>query len=583
MGGKKSFDDYGIDTEGVLDGEMKAKCPQCADERKKYWLKTLSVNVSEGVWFCHHCGWSGSLGGKFTKAQIRKIIKPSWLPGTTADMPPKVLTWLVMERKISSDALSANHITARKAWMSPEHPDVMTIQFPYYKDGEVVNVKYRSGDKLFRQEKNAEKCLYRYDDIVHYNGDDPLVICEGEFDALTFCEAGIQTATSVPDGAPDESAKKFKTKFDFLKSAGPILEKYKQVVLCVDTDGPGKLLEQELVRRIGPEQCLKAQMPKDCKDANDVLRKHGVAAVRRLMTEAKPYPVSGIISAESVRSELESMYDNGLERGASTGWSCVDPYFTVKVGEMTIVTGIPGSGKSNFLDAMAINLAQSQGWTFAVFSPENWPVQRHISTLLEKYIGKPFRDRKNFPRMSKDEMYTGLKWVNENFHFIIPREESMSVETILKKARATVLRHGVRGVIIDPWNEIEHDVKAGEREDQYISRSLSSIRRFARFNGVHVFVVAHPRTLIKDKDTGKYKPPTMYEISGGANWRNKADNGICVHRPEVNSPAVEIHVQKIRFREVGRLGTARLNFCADTSGYTEPTPGIVPGINESPF
>jgi twinkle protein len=310
-------------------------------------------------------------------------------------------------------------------------------------------------------------------------------------------------------------------------------------------------------------------MPKDCKDANDVLLRHGKAAVRRLALEAKPYPVSGLIAARDALPEVEYLYENGVERGASTGWLTVDKFYTVKVGEMTIVTGIPASGKSNVLDALAVNLARSHNWSFAVFSPENWPVQRHITTLLEKVEKKPFWNNRYASRMTPDDMSHGMQWLNDHFHFIIPEEETMSVDTILEKTRAAVLRHGVRGVIIDPWNEIEHDMNYAEREDQYISRALTQIRRFARFNGVHIWVVAHPRNLQKDKKTGKYKAPTMYEISGGAHWRNKADNGICVHRPDLNKSEVDIIVQKIRFREVGRPGVATLVFASDTGTYIE--------------
>lgn len=566
----KTFADFGIDVDGVDAGEIRTLCPECSESRKKSWMKSLAVNMDEGVWFCHHCGWSGSLGEEKTEAQIKKFLKPCWRPGTAEDIPPKVFNYLYGERKIGANTLADNFVTAREAWMPPDQ-HCMTIQFPYYKGGEVVNVKYRTGDKTFRQEKGAEKCFYRYDEIAHYDGDLPLVICEGEFDALSMCEAGISTATSVPDGAPSEDATNFRTKFDFLKSAGPIFEKYKQVVICVDTDGPGRKLEQELVRRIGPEQCKKANLPKDCKDANDVLIKHGVNAVRHLVFDATPYPVSGIIEANEVLPDVIDIYDNGLRRGASTGWLSVDQYYTVKVGEMTIVTGIPGSGKSNFLDDMAVNLAKEPGWTFSVFSPENWPVQRHLSTLLEKVVKKPFRQLRHFDRMTKEEMKEGLGWINDHFHFIIPKEEMLSVETILKKARATILRYGVKGIIIDPWNEIEHEMRPGEREDQYISRALTQIRRFARFNGVHIWVVAHPKNQQKDKDTGDYKAPTMYEISGGAHWRNKADNGICVHRPDMTTPLVEIYVQKIRFREVGKIGKVSLKYAMDTSGYIETT------------
>lgn len=566
----KTFSDHGIDIEGVDKGEARAKCPQCADQRKKHWLKTLAVNVDEGMWYCHHCGWSGSLGGDQSQEQVkRKIKRPVWIPEKLEDMPPQAYTWLVRKRGLSQGTLRSNMITARPEWMPGG--EKLAIQFPYTVNGLVVNVKYRTLDKEFRQIKGGMKCFYRHDDLMHCQEKDmPLVITEGELDALALVESGIQTATSVPDGAPSSESQNFQTKFDFLKNSDAVLKKFQKVVICVDTDGPGKILEAELVRRIGVERCFKAEMPKDCKDANDVLLRHGKAAVRRLALEAKPYPVSGLIAARDALPEVEYLYQNGVDRGVSTGWLTLDKLYTVKVGEMTIVTGIPASGKSNFLDALTVNIAKSHNWSFAVFSPENWPVQRHITTLLEKIEKKPFWNNRYASRMSPDDMSHGMQWLNDHFHFIIPEEETMSVDTILEKTRAAILRHGVRGVIIDPWNEIEHDMRYAEREDQYISRALTQIRRFARFNGVHIWVVAHPKNLQKDKTTGKYKAPTMYEISGGAHWRNKADNGICVHRPDLQKSEVDIIVQKIRYREVGRPGVETLVFASDTGTYIVP-------------
>jgi len=553
----KTFSDYNIDIPAGASGEVRTLCPECSPQRKKSSEKCLAVNISKGTWFCHHCGHSGGLKEEADHCPAPVYQKPKF---KKSELPANVVEYF-QKRGIPENILTENQIG-----YGPSFPGKNGIQFPYFKGGVVVNIKHRSHDKDFRQEKNAEKCLYRFDQVSRCLGD-TLAITEGEIDALSIQAAGFNMVSSVPDGAPSAGAKQFNSKFDFLKSAESIFRYYKKIILATDTDAPGRLCEQELARRIGAEKCYRVKYPDGCKDANDVLVRHGAAAVLQFIEKAIPYPVEGLLSPCDYENEVLDLYDRGANRGFSTGWPALDPYYTVKPGEMTVVTGIPGSGKSNFVDALMVNLMASEGWSFAVFSPENWPPERHIQTILEKVERRPFaRHGRTEQRMERSDVSEALQMINAFFQFIVPAEDLLTVETILEKARIAIFRYGVKGVVIDPWNELDH-LYEGKTEAQYLSEKLTKIRRFARMNGVHVWVVAHPKNLSKDSD-GKYKPPTMYEISGGAHWRNKADNGICVHRPDFQTPITEIYVQKIRFREVGKIGMVRLQYCGDTGTYT---------------
>lgn len=554
-----SFADHNIDIPSGSSGEIRTTCPECSSLRRNSSDKCLAVNISDGVWFCHHCGWSGGIKDKTYK-------KPEYK--AKLDLPSSVIDWF-KKRGIGKQVLSDN-----KVGYGQSFKDKAGIQFPYFKGGKVVNIKHRTADKRFRQEKDAQKCFYRFDSLVDRSG--RIIITEGEIDALTCCQAGMDQVVSIPDGAPSANSKTFRTKFDFIRSAEKLLNQFDKVVLAVDNDEPGFRAEQELARRIGPEKCYRVTYPAGCKDINDVLVKHGIEKVKSTISEARMLPISGIIEPLDLKERISELYDKGVVRGASTGWKKVDEYYTVKPCEMTVVTGIPGSGKSNWIDNLMINLSLFHGWSHAVFSPENWPIERHLQTLLEKLCEEPFAKStkewhpygpKIIERMSKDTALAGLKELNEYFHFIVPDEELMTVDTILAKAKIAIFRYGIKGLVIDPWNEVEHDFKR-LREDQYISLQLTKIRQFARKHGVHVWVVAHPKNLRKEED-GTYKPPTMYEISGGAHWRNKADNGICVHRPNYQKDEVKIYVQKIRFREVGKIGEADLKYIRSTGKYGE--------------
>ncbi len=209
-------------------------------------------------------------------------------------------------------------------------------------------------------------------------------------------------------------------------------------------------------------------------------------------------------------------------------------------------------------------------WKFAVFSPENQPMQRFISSIAANYLGKPFR--KGFTtRMTKEELGKARKWIGEHFVFILPPDDCLTIDHILSKAKVAVTRDGIKGLIIDPWNEVDHSRPSSQSETEYISDCLTRIRRFARKYQVHVWIVAHPTKLYKDNN-GKYPVPNPYDIAGSAHFRNKADNCITVWRDLLDEEKdVEIHVQKVRFREVGKVGLVKLCFDVVTGRYSNST------------
>lgn len=388
----------------------------------------------------------------------------------------------------------------------------------------------------------------------------------GNCDKLSLEVAGITSCVSVPDGAPTPDTKHYESKFDFM--AAPELERARIHVIAVDNDAPGIRLREELVRRLGPENCLVVHWPDGCKDANDVLVTYGASVLADCIRDAQPLPIVGAHDVSEYADELKQLYEFGSPRGTSTGWSSVDDCYTVRPGDMTVITGIPNSGKSEWMDALLVNLARNTGWSFGVFSPENHPVPEHIKKIAEKYIGKPFEPGFN-ERMTPSEWDMAQSWINQGFTFIDTEEPSL--DAILDVARQLVKRKGIRGLVIDPWNEVEHVCPVNMSETNYISQCLSKIRRFARNHGVHVWIIAHPTKLFKDKE-GNYPVPSPYDISGSANWRNKADNCITVWRdldPEARDAPVEIHLQKVRHKVVGKIGMAKLRYDRIAGRYFE--------------
>lgn len=553
----KTFTDFGIELRPGATGETKTTCPRCSASRKKRNYPCLNVNVDEGMWNCWHCGWSGTLkGGEWQRPEIRKEYRrPDYVANSTG-LPETVIKWFA-ERGITEKVIKRNSIGYGPIYMPQIEEETTAIQFPYYRGGEVINVKYRDGRKNFRMAAGAERVLYGINDIAEVT-----IWVEGEMDKLAVEVAGFPNCVSVPDGAPAPDSKSYESKFDFL--AAPELAKVRTHILAVDNDAPGKRLQEELARRLGSERCLIVEWPDGCKDADDVLMQHGLDALSACIETAKPLPIVGAYDVADLVGELDTYYAEGMPRGADTGWPLLDRHYSARPGEWTLVTGIPGHGKSEFLDALTINLAARHGWRFGIFSPENQPFSLHLAKLAEKYTGKPFNPGPT-ERMTRTEFDMAATWLDGRYTFILP--ETPTIDAILDIAKALVLRKGIRGLVIDPWNEIEHGKEPGQSETEYISLALSRIRQFARAHGVHVWLVAHPAKLYKEAN-GKYPVPTPYDVSGSAHWRNKADNCIAVWRDTTEGDrTVEVHVQKIRHKITGRIGKVDLSYDPVTGRY----------------
>lgn len=554
----KNFSDFGIDLNGRSGEEVKTTCPQCSHTRKKKSYPCLNVNTVKQIWHCHHCGWSGGLGqgviNRSAPPSRRVYPKPDYRPTALSE---KAMDWFA-KRGITTEVLIRNRISMERVWMPQIEDESTAITFPFYKGGEVVNVKYRDGQKNFRQFAGAQKVLYKYDDIQ----DDVTIICEGEIDALSLEVAGFRNAISVPDGAPSPDAKHFENKFEFLDDER--LDNVKQWILAVDSDEPGRKLEDELSRRLGREKCMRILWPDDCKDANEVLMTYGAEGLRHLIQDAKPFPVEGVFSVSDIEEDINNMLEFGMVKGEPTGWDSVNGLYTPAPGQWTLVTGIPSMGKSEWLDALAINIAETAGWSFGVCSPENQPISWHAAKLMEKRMN----ERLVAGRVNQLKFQEAKAWLNEHFHFIMPEEPSL--DAVLAKAKVLVRRHGMKGLIIDPYNELDHTKrKDGVNETEYVSSFLTQMRKFARENSIHIWLVAHPAKLMKD-NKGIYPVPDGYTVSGSAHFYNKADNIIAVHRDlTVVNAATEVHVQKVRSRWLGKRGIAYLQWQPHSGRFKE--------------
>lgn len=540
----------GIDLHGRRAGILKTKCPKCGDSKHK---ADLSVNISEGCYKCHRasCDFAGYVRIKKEFEPRKEYVIPKWTNNT--NLSDKAVQWF-KKRGISQRVLLQMKVTESPEYMPQTQKEENTIRFNYFRGSNLVNVKYRDGAKNFKMVSGAELLFYNENAFSNPS----VIITEGEIDALSFIEAGLENAVSVPNGASEG-----KMNLYYLDAIWERVDKLERVYLATDNDKPGIALRSELARRIGAAKCLILDF-KDCKDANEYLVKYGTIALAELINHSKPMPIAGIILVSDISDDIDEYYDRADTRGVMVGMGQIDEHISFEPGQKTIITGIPNQGKSEWLDQIAILLNLRHNWKFGVFSPENYPLELHVSKLAEKVIGKRF---KGYDRMTVDEKDMAKDYLNENFFFISPDDENFTLDNILAKAKELVLRYGIKGLIIDPFNRLEHQIPHGISETNYIGKLLDKMDLFCKMFGVHLFLVAHPYKINKDK-SGNYEVPNLYSINGSANFFNKADIGICIYR-NFNTGGTEIYIQKVRFKHVGKQGMVQLRWNEINGRYSE--------------
>lgn len=557
---QRALAEQGIRIPSGTNGTYKTVCPSCSHQRRKKSDPCLSVTVEadgHAVFNCHHCSWSGNAGGRGHQStrRLKQFRRPE--RAVSPQRPDKLVEWFA-GRGISKATIEAAGIYRTRQWFPQTDAELDCIAFPYNWAGILRNVKYRSAEKHFRQEKEPEPVLYNADSIIA--GED-LIICEGEIDVLSFIEAGLPRVVSLPNGAPSKPETSDK-RYEPLATHADALEAVSRIYIATDMDGPGELLASELARRLGKDRCWRVRFPRrddvQEKDGNDTLQHHGAEALVQCVIEADPWPIDGLHAVDDFIDEVRDLYHGRGPQPVSTGFGEMDRAFRYQPGQFVVVTGIPNHGKSRWLDQVAVQSARHRGEAWAVFSPETGDAN-HIADLCEIWAGWPFHEGPS-PRMSETELDDAVAWVRQHFVFIASKDATPSIEWVLERAKAAVIRHGIRHLIIDPYNEIEASRPAKLTETEYISTFIAKCKRFAALHDVTVWIIVHP-TKLRAAPGDKQEPiPTLYDLAGSAHWRNKADAGIVVYRDYENNQTLVI-AKKIRFQpRCGSPGSVKFEF-----------------------
>lgn len=569
-------------------GNEKCKCPQCSDGRKNKNDKPLSVNITTGEYNCHNCSWKGNVRSFVAKREFKQYSKPSPEVLKNILLKEDIVKWF-KNRGISESTLNRFLIYSKREWMPQTQKEENCICFPYFKDGELVNVKYRDGRKDFKMHKDAELVFYNLNSVSDKKY---CIITEGEIDCMAVYEAGFGVdkevseegellnddfskwaVVSVPNGASKGSQK-----LEYLDNCAEWFIGLHEIIIATDGDEAGQALAQELIRRLGVERCKTISYPiqevvpdgngakRRCKDLNEVLLYLGEDAVISSVNGSQSIPIEGVYEVDDIFPSMLENFKKGVPLAPTTRFKETDTYWRWKKGDLALFTGYANWGKTFYVLQMMLTKSIWDGWKWAVFCPENYPANDFYDDIVEMYVGKWLNE------MTEQEYIEGCQFIGRHIFYVYP-EDSHDIHSIHEKFRHLVLKKGIDGVLVDPFNQLDHNQKAYQREDQYLSEVLKDMKRFALLNGVVYNIVAHPKN--PHYTDGKMLPVVdMYDIAGGAMWGNKVDLIISYHRPlfheDKNSTQVQIYVQKLkRKRTGGKLGDFPLSLVWNKKRYAE--------------
>lgn len=544
---------FGSD-KSIEQGRVYLTCPACSNERstttkRRKEVLAVSFEGNEAVYYCNHCNISGHVWRD--ERRSNGISKSALTP----------LDWsnfsLLGEDDLSylsGRGIDAAQLDLRSSLrFFPEIERAPAIGFPYVLDENIKWIARERGkenEKFVQWEvKGGGAGLYRRE-AIDFN-DPCLVICEGEIDTESVRHLGfngISSANGAPTGAQAQKA---------LKSIHSRLDSFSRIVIAMDDDDKGQAATEALVDLVGRKRAHTIVYPAGCKDLNDILVRFGPDALRSVLTNSEP-SMSGIIRAREFFPNIDTLRKDGFAQGGSVGIESVDELITWHPG-LCIVTGVPGSGKSEFVDQVAVSLSENSNWKWAVFSPEN-SGELHVSKLAAKRARAPIIGEEVLA--DEEEYRKAREWVDERFLFL-PAESGTSVDSILDRADACVAQlkpEGCFGLIIDPWNYVsQSDVSADETSR--VNSLLAKLQVWSLQNNALCFVVAHPT-----KSSGMEGNLGPYSIAGSAHWFNRATYLLALEADK-NSFETDVHVHKVRFKWYGRTGCAGLTYDLSTGRY----------------
>ena len=613
------FKDLGIIVKpGVTRGAT--TCPRCSHLRKKKTDPCLTYNNEPGNrWF--KC-WNDFYMGNLDKMERYDKVRAN--SGMPDNMQVERHFAQKFTRYFRARGLSPRTLTTEMVYETTKG----VVGFPFYEEHTQVNAKFfnqnatdENGELKWwqlKKEYGTKSCFWGLQNLVINK--DPLrpepniiTITEGEWDKLTYNECALKNILSVPMGAPSPDAKNFTHEFNYVKDPyfqKEVLPFVDTFILSVDDDPGGHVLMTQLAILLGKYRCKRIAYPKGYKDINEVLAGNkkkqlealGKSKVLELHEQAPGLPISGIIKLSDLKHDLMHYQKHGLTPGLKTGIPELDHIFTSKRKHMTVITGVPGMGKSIWLRWYLLKLVkENPEIKISLFTPEQRPMIREYIKLSELMQHKHYQE--GLPTsMSEEERSIALNYLEHHFTIVAPDKSNYEdfdgsikvvdlgkLESICKYIAYLKKTKNIFGYVIDSYGKLDND-PGHLSETKFIKKQLNYLADFNEYHDLHGWLVAHPTKLQKDKN-GNYIMPGLYDISGSSAWNEMIDIGLVIHRykfqeilqSELTSEELQMQIddpsafddlkykardstltymkaEKIRFEEIGTEGILRFNF-----------------------
>jgi len=522
-------------------------CPYChgGSHGDKY---TFALNVEKKTYNCKR----GSCGaqGHFTQLCQEFGVQPArdnYIPPRKAYKKPEQKPRRVHEaaeeylrsRKISKATAEAYRIGA---------DDNGNLMFPYYDDtGEHVFNKFRYPRKLEKGERKAWREADTKPVLFGMHLCDtakPLTIYEGEFDAMAGHEASIPNSVSVPSGAED---------FTWVDTCWDFIQQFDSIYIYGDNDTPGREMVRRLAVKLGDKRVFIVQH--DCKDANELLYRQGVDAVRSSWEMAKEIPVAGLLNlAEVVPLNVEDL--EGVNTSISALNKMIGGFY---YGDVSVFTGRRGEGKSTLLSMLMLD-AIEDGKKVCAYSGElradrfqYWAdLQAAGKENISEYHDHS-KDRQVYyvPREIRDKIhawYSGKYWLYDNSISVSDEEV-----TILQAFEMAAKRYDCKVFLVDNLMTADYGKISDSDFYRQQSRFVGHLVSFANKYNVHVWLVAHPR-----KTSGALGND---DVSGSGDITNRVANVIALSKVAKAGAPCDLTLEVTKNRWEGNCGTIGLDYC----------------------